>query len=724
MKRAMAQSDSGDSIPCSHPSYAAENIEIIRLALMEGLIDPPAAADIARRTHDAPDSPVGFMLIREGILGAEQLRSLISKMPSKLAWCPACNVPRATTRPLDSVACVECGSPLVLPEFARNDAPSPLPSADAGRYEFIEELGRGNLGRVLAGKDRVLGREVAIKEMRDVAPSEESSERFLREGHIAGRLTHPHIVPVFDVGIRRIGGESISYFVMARIVGRDLGEIITAVECGEWESVECGVSSVERRMGEAHAEHSTLNTEHSQPGAKDDPRKEFSRNRLLRIFQDVCLAMVYAHDHGVTALYLNLLTRLDKGGKRLAWIEEPGTLVLRTFRYDCDCLKPVRNPEWQVQFGQDAVLPWRDGRIHPGMEIADSDVPVPETLISPSVARYGHGEECSKSELTGVEISISRCEERDFRLIPGPEVPIGKSPIEGVRLERGSYLCKIRKGGFEEVRLPVHITRGGRWEQDVNLYRTGEIPDGFRYIPGGPYIAGGRKAGETEEKILKTEDFFMARLPVTLGDYIEFLNSIESSAPEEARLRQPREGNLRFLAWEGGLWRLPAREGSAPLGLTLTESMPAFGISWFDAMAFCAWKSTREGRIFCIPHEQEWETAARGVDGRIFPWGYEYEDTYSNTNNSHESGPRICETGSFPADESPYGIMDLAGNMATWCFNSPEKRYRRKNFCMRGGSWRTSHAQARAGYRYADDSDNALRIYGFRLVLRSRAINQ
>ncbi|MHC5081531.1 MAG: serine/threonine-protein kinase, partial [Planctomycetota bacterium] len=138
-----------------------------------------------------------------------------------------------------------------------------IPQDREERYRPGAEIGKGGLGRVVAGRDTVLDREVAIKEM---LPGSDPllAKRFMREGEIAGRLSHPNVIPVHDIGVREEEGGKTPYFVMTRIVGRDLGEIICAVENNE---------------GTA--------------------RHDFSRPRLLRIFQDVCLAMAYAHHHGV-----------------------------------------------------------------------------------------------------------------------------------------------------------------------------------------------------------------------------------------------------------------------------------------------------------------------------------------------------------------------------------------------------------------------------------------
>jgi formylglycine-generating enzyme required for sulfatase activity len=156
--------------------------------------------------------------------------------------------------------------------------------------------------------------------------------------------------------------------------------------------------------------------------------------------------------------------------------------------------------------------------------------------------------------------------------------------------------------------------------------------------------------------------------------------------------------------------------------LNLTAMMPVMGISWFDAMAYCAWKSSCEGRVYTPGHEEEFEKAARGVDGRVYPWGDEYDGTYSNTTSSHETGMRIAEPGGFPVDESPYAAMGLAGNMVTWCLNAPEKQHRNYR-CLRGGSWFNSPGNARAGIRRGNVPAFINRLNGVRLFFRPRAIH-
>lgn len=122
------------------------------------------------------------------------------------------------------------------------------------RYELGEELGRGGMGEVLEARDRQIGREVAIKRMRAASPSEKQIARFMREARIQGRLEHPAIVPVHELGRDNDGKP---YFAMKKLKGTTLAEILR------------------------------------EPDAARYPRQ-----RQLRALADVCLAVELAHTRG------------------------------------------------------------------------------------------------------------------------------------------------------------------------------------------------------------------------------------------------------------------------------------------------------------------------------------------------------------------------------------------------------------------------------------------
>ncbi|HEY1552615.1 MAG TPA: serine/threonine-protein kinase, partial [Kofleriaceae bacterium] len=128
------------------------------------------------------------------------------------------------------------------------------------RYELGRELGRGGMGEVLIAQDTRIAREVAIKLMRPEQRDPESIARFFREAHIQGRLDHPSVVPVHDLGV---DGNGNPYFVMKRLSGTTLFDVL------------------------------------AQRGKDPVVRAKWPRRQILARFVDVCLAIEFAHTRGI-----------------------------------------------------------------------------------------------------------------------------------------------------------------------------------------------------------------------------------------------------------------------------------------------------------------------------------------------------------------------------------------------------------------------------------------
>jgi eukaryotic-like serine/threonine-protein kinase len=109
-----------------------------------------------------------------------------------------------------------------------------------------------------------------------------------------------------------------------------------------------------------------------------------------------------------------------------------------------------------------------------------------------------------------------------------------------------------------------------------------------------------------------------------------------------------------------------------PRILTVKDDRPVSYVTWDDAVAFCKWLSEWTGRTVTLPTEAQWEKAARGTDGRIYPWGNQPVDcTLANyfKAGGYCAGPTEFDTspvGSYPNGASPYGVMDMAGNVWEW----------------------------------------------------------
>ncbi len=129
-------------------------------------------------------------------------------------------------------------------------------------------------------------------------------------------------------------------------------------------------------------------------------------------------------------------------------------------------------------------------------------------------------------------------------------------------------------------------------------------------------------------------------------------------------------------------------------------NLPVTGVSWFDARDFCAFASGR------LPTEAEWEKAARGTDGREFPWGAEASCDRANWGNFDGEGPCSGQnpgfpvvTGRYPDGASPYGALDMAGNVWEWVVDRYDEDPKRR--VVRGGSCCSYFVPPRASNRNA-----------------------
>jgi formylglycine-generating enzyme required for sulfatase activity len=148
-------------------------------------------------------------------------------------------------------------------------------------------------------------------------------------------------------------------------------------------------------------------------------------------------------------------------------------------------------------------------------------------------------------------------------------------------------------------------------------------------------------------------------------------------------------------------------------------------ISWDDADTYAQWLTQLTGEPLRLPTEAEWEKAARGTDGRIYPWGNQWDKTRANT---RDGGPgATTPVGTYPSGASQYGAEDMAGNVLEWTStlyeaypynptDGRENQYTPGDRVLRGGSWANYPTNVRSAYRFVPNPSDALNGYGFRLV--------
>ena len=150
---------------------------------------------------------------------------------------------------------------------------------------------------------------------------------------------------------------------------------------------------------------------------------------------------------------------------------------------------------------------------------------------------------------------------------------------------------------------------------------------------------------------------------------------------------------------------------------------PRERVSWYDALAFCRWLTAKLAYEITLPTEEQWEKAARGTDGRAYPYAVAFDPTKGNTD---ESGiGQTSAVGVFPDGTSPYGVMDMSGNVWEWTLTE----YKTQNSsiinsnnsrALRGGSWSYLQLLARSASRFSSDPAVRYLLNGFRVALPFR----
>jgi formylglycine-generating enzyme required for sulfatase activity len=224
------------------------------------------------------------------------------------------------------------------------------------------------------------------------------------------------------------------------------------------------------------------------------------------------------------------------------------------------------------------------------------------------------------------------------------------------------------------------------------------VPDDMVLVPAGEFSMGSPEGDPDEKPAHKVQisAFFMDKYEVTVKQYAAFLQESGGDRPAE--------------------WKT--------MNKTANQNRPVMGVDWAEAARYCKWAGKR------LPTEAEWEKAARGTDGRLYPWGNDpptpLHANYGKKEwNNHEA---LVPVGTLEAGKSPYGIYDMAGNVWEWVSDWYDNDYYKNSpsdspagpptggfKVIRGGSWNTSARNLRAADRYFDPpSFRSQYVPGFR----------
>lgn len=206
-------------------------------------------------------------------------------------------------------------------------------------------------------------------------------------------------------------------------------------------------------------------------------------------------------------------------------------------------------------------------------------------------------------------------------------------------------------------------------------------------------------AWEKPQHIVYIPEYSIGKYPITNREYQAFIRDAK---------HQPPKG------WDGD--QFPTDKGSHPV----------VNVSWNDAMDYCKWLNEKTHGQYRLPTEAEWEKAARGIDGRIWPWGNDFNPNMANTKEASRND--TTEVGQFsPQGDSPYGCADMIGNIWEWTssihkdypYNANDGREDLKSEelrIVRGGSFYRDYQYARCAIRRSNNSRKTGEAKGFRVA--------
>ena len=298
-----------------------------------------------------------------------------------------------------------------------------------------------------------------------------------------------------------------------------------------------------------------------------------------------------------------------------------------------------------------------------------------------------------------------------------------------------------KRGSAEDVLPALQAPRPGpiaaHWlEMVAPRSHTAAAPARIAFdwveIPAGPFWMGSDKQKDAEASEYELPQhrvtlgaYRISRAPVTVAQFAVFVQATGYVTTAEKEGWSHVWTGSKWKQVKGASWRAPRMPGS---DVEQKGQHPVTCVSWMDALAFCAWAGVQ------IPSEAEWEKAARGADGRIYPWGNEAPDG-RRCNFGVDSGDTTA-VGSYPMGASAYGVLDMAGNVWEWTRSAWGQQWEKPDFAypynardgreelsrtdlrrvLRGGSWHNGSNNVRSALRYRGSPSSRSCDVGFRVT--------
>ncbi len=630
-----------------------------------------------------------------------------------------------------------------------------------GKYEISQELSRGGFAVVYQARDPELDRMVALKVLHPHWSSDPGvTTRFLREARLAARLRHPYIVTVYEAG----EADGHYYLAMAYLPGRTLRDLLATA--------------------------GSLPLEHALPILKQIAAALDYAHGQDVIHRDVKPANIMVEETGegvqATLTDFGLVKALAEG----TVLTSLGTVVGSPEYMAPEQADPNRAAEVGPAADRYALgivaYEMLTGRVPfpgntPGTLYAHEHKPVPpprelrpdlpevvETVLLKMLAKYPENRYLSAAAFVADLQQACPAEVRRWqpRLTSTAVLKWSWGVAAGLLV----FACVVGLGLRElgsllfstppQPTVAVEITEtmaavAASSTPTATLPRPTPTPtptlgigstrrrntDGMTmvYVPGGTFQMGSADSDpsaqddEKPQHAVTLDDFWLDRTEVNVEMFGKF---VEQTGYQTTAEKEGWSGvyNANTNAWEpieGAFWQKPLGPGSLA-----DTNHPVVQVSWDDAAAYCGWAGGR------LPSEAEWEYAAGGPEGRIYPWGNTFDGAKLNfcdknceadwkDINSDDDYRLTAPVGSYPAGASWVDALDLAGNVWEWVNDWYRVNYyansRAENptgpdsgdyRVLRGGSWSDIDAYVRTANRhYVKGPDIRSHDIGFRCAL-------
>ncbi len=569
----------------------------------------------------------------------------------------------------------------------------------AGRYSLLRELGKGGMGAVYLAQDKLLGLQVAIKMLLPGKHSATAAERMRAEAALAIRLTHPSIMRIYDLHFT----ETERFIVMEYLRGQPLDSIMN----------ERGAVSVREAIEIARQVAAGLDYAHGAGVVHRDIKppnimlcwdEEGSRFRGQESGVGGEESRIEGQESGVGSSARLIAKILDFGiAKAQADVRTGGTRA-GTFGYMPPEQFLGKRYDRRVDVFALGVMLY---------EMLTGEMPFDRSgAISPQARPKRIGQFSSEVNLVLAKAVAWNAGERwatAGSFVESLARALGKdSDAEPAVPPASSRVTEMP---------PTIVSTGAALESPIAHPNDGAA---MVLVPGGPFRMG-TDDGDPDEgpaHEVSLSAFYIDVYPVTNARFAQFLNEVRSHQDDAGHLYLGI-GEDSPIQIVGGRYVVSDEE---------LESHPVSHVSWYGAEAYCLWAGKR------LPTEAEWEKAARGTDGRAYPWGNEEPTGRTGSaikrSNSADYSTTTTPVDQFPDGVSPFGCFDMAGNVLEWCADWFQAGYYVRSAkqnptgpaggtdrVCRGGCFHFDAWSVRATYRVNMDPAHLIQPTGLRCVM-------